>query len=238
MSVRKAGAATLTKFRGDMTYYESVVMADAPAMFWPLQTDKRDISGNNRPVNSLAGTIQWGEEQSLQPNDSSARSWYSGGSGVISRTDEAWMDTSTITVECLLRKTSGTSYAFAVSRDAGSSSNRMWMLRFNNDGTIQVIAWNTGGTLYFVNGSTIVGNMNTVHIAFTWSDAYLSLYLNGEDEGTPSAISGTLRTGNRAIEVFQGAGSFPLTGYISHVAVFTSALTKTQINAHATAAGL
>lgn len=218
--------------------YSSEVLADSPLVYWRLGessgTTAADSSGNSRSA-TYTNSPTLGATGLLTSDSNTAMGVTSNTGSCASVADAAWMNVSSITVECLVNLSSTTD---SLNGDAVVSrlTNLDWVLLRSPSGTWEASVWNNSGTRFnAIGGAVTVGA--TYHLAMTFNGTSLILYVNGSAAAT-TAVSGTVATLSAPIEVgrYSAANSTTPSGVIDEVAVYGTALSSTRIAAHYTAA--
>jgi hypothetical protein len=216
--------------------YSGQVLADAPLAYYrlgELTNTMTDASGNarhgtyiNSPTRGVPG---------LLPNESDLAVAFAGtANGVV--VNAAWMNTSTLTVEALIKPAGSASAARSIV-DRDDEVSRFFQFRLNTSNKLEVITF-AGGVTFTASNATL-SNGSTYHVAATITGTTIKLFVNGVLDKTgslPAALTGNssgLWVGIHGGTV-QGFGG----GTIDEVAYYGTALPDTRIASHYTASGL
>jgi hypothetical protein len=217
--------------------YVSEVLADSPLAYWRLGeasgTTAADASGNGRDGTYL-NTPTLGATSLLGTGTDTSMSIASNTGQVMSVTSAAWMDVSSLTIECLVKFSSATDSGNGdaiVSRY--NSPNFNWLIWRNTSGQLALQIRNTSGTVYNISATTTVTVGAIYHVVGTFDGSTCKLYVNGT-QAASAAVTGTVQTGGGALDVGRYSGSAVTTpgAQIDEVAIYNTALSNTRIEAH------
>jgi hypothetical protein len=216
--------------------YQSRVLLDTPIAYWPCNeksgTTLNDMSGNGHSA-ALSGTVTLGTQGSIKGEPTTA-AMYDGSTGKALTT---WNPSgySQCTVEAWVQFLSITNGRVLANSHCDFTGKTGFELYFNSSGpvgwSISIGNGTSVGTV--IAGSAVINT--SYHVVGVWNGATVSLYVNGVLTGTPATLSGgTLAAG--PVNVGMGYNPTYTGDYahatISHCALYSSALTIDQVNAH------
>lgn len=239
MSVRRKTSAALGTARIPSAF-SSLVLADAPLLYWRFGessgTTAADSSGNSRN-GTYTNSPTRGAASLVHSDTANTAMGVAADTGqCCSIASAAWMNVSTIAVECLVNFTSSVDASNGdaiASRYDGTGFN--WLLWRNTTGLLAVQIRNNSGTAYNVTGPSI-SLSTTYQVGFSFDGSTLALYSNGSSVGS-TAVTGTVQTGSAPIEVgrYSAASNTTPGATIDEFSIYT-ALSATRFAAHAGAA--
>jgi hypothetical protein len=224
---------------GSSPTYASIVLEDAPLLFWRFDEDAGavvDSSGNGRD-----GTAQGAITRAaapLLPSGDGASADFLAGNGVAYRAAAAWMQTPDFSIEGWVRRDTNVALGYIASREDGTGDNG-WALRFDA-GILRFYVqvgtdWGTGAGI-------AVALATTVHVAATHDGITSRLYVNG------AQVSTEARAGDRnALNAMRltvgnwgnlGALTRGFDGRVDELAFYGTALSADRIAAHYAARNL
>lgn len=147
------------------------------------------------------------------------------------------------TAECWINATSLAASASVINKFTAFGANNEYNLSINTNGSIQLLAYNTGGTAYHTATSAagVIATGTTYHVAFTYeTSAHTTrVYVNGSQVASATGASGTLQTvGNEPVDIggdYFASTTSPLKGRFQEAAFYSRALSATELLAHYTA---
>jgi len=223
--------------------YGDVVLEDSPVAYWRFQessgTTVSDASGNGH---NLTLTSESGLGAGGLSGDAGDLSWDAPGSdasyGYVP--SASWQDVNTFTVEAIIQPDTTSSYRGIVTHD--SRSNRSWNFYLQNS-QLLVYDYSVGGNGDVLRSSQSLAAGQRHHVAMTYRDKTVKLYVNGTPVGTRSNV--TLRTTSTSMPMVIGGSyagtskpTFLFDGKIDEVAFYHTALSAERLAAHASKAGL
>jgi len=139
---------------------------------------------------------------------------------------------SSMTVEAwIAMSSSGTHVVMA--RDDESGTGRLFQFRVKA-GQVELLLWNSNGTLATFAGGSSLNDGATHHIAVTYNSGTAQVYVDGAAVTTSGSLTGTIRTGtvdlaiaNREVSTFS-----MFAGTLQWPAIYNSALSATAIFDH------
>lgn len=216
--------------------YSAAVLADSPLAYWRLGessgTTMVDSSGNGRD-GTYAGGYTLGAT-GLLTGDADTCVDFTNGEGRVA--DAAWMDVTSITVDCVVNL-DAVNEEMLVERDSQGvgSDSRVFQFRVAN-GFLEFIYFTQSWGSNLARGSTTLQAGITYHLAATYDGTTARVYVDGVQDGTHDRVD-TLNTGTRFINVGRSgyADIWPSDGRIDEVAYYGTALSAARIAAHAAA---
>lgn len=211
--------------------YAAHVLAHTPLVYWrlgePSGSTASDESGNSRTGTYSGGTLG---STGLVAHDSDTA--YA--PGVAYRNHESWMNLgSAFTAEAVVRATSTSGYKAIINMDGNTA--RSWNLYILN-GYLHVYDYGQSGAI--LTGSTALSTNVTYHVALTYDGTYVTLYLNGVQDGQTTSSLSTNASSDRSLAVGASkAGSsswnFTFSGVIDEAVVYGTALSQSHLKEHA-----
>jgi hypothetical protein len=223
-----------------MSRYSSLILSDNPVSYWRLGessgTTATDEEGTNN--GTYTGTVTLGvtglvindPNTSVSLNGNNAN-YIEAKNGTIVCTNtnasvEAWVNLSSI------------AGGQSIYCERAASGNDIWKLEVAPTPNTHKLQWthrDDGGTLFQVHSSTTVDDSKTHHVVITKSGTAIQLYVDGLADGS-GTMGGTNTLTNAGLEARigndKGDSTIPLNGTIDEVAVYSSALTATQVLKH------
>lgn len=111
---------------------------------------------------------------------------------------------------------------------SATSTEGVYRLRYF-DNTNFIGNLSIGGTYYSNNGDTTVPLNTWHHVVLTYDGSNIKLFLNGKEDTTPVAVSGTIDTNNYPLFIGSRDGGF--NGTIDEVRIYNRALSPEEIKA-------
>lgn len=227
--------ARISKMLGRPPTYFQAVMSDAPTLYWRLNetsgTSIADSSGNARTGTYTALTSGPG----LLTTDSDLAAVNPLGTVASA----AWMDTSFVTAEIIIKPTALVSVYYIFGRDfnatnGGAAGAAAWRLDIASSKIRWIILTAGAPTVYQTcTGATTLATDTIYHVVGTFDGTNSNLYLNGALDGS-IPVSGTMKLPTTGIYIGNanvGATNFP--GTMDEAAVYGTALSPTQVATHA-----
>lgn len=226
--------------------YVSEVLADSPLGYWrqgdASGTTMTDSSGNGRNgtyVNSP--TLAQSGALSSDPSDTAVL--YDGSNDRADTTWGSWQNVTDITVEAWIKTTASGSDRMICARD-GNSGHRIFDFLVNSTGKLVFTRRElpSGSTSLLSATSTVnVNDGNWHHVAATFDQTTIQLYIDGSPENSATAGPGNGGLRQSATAIFQvacknngGPNSF-FSGTIDEVAYYGTVLSAARLAAHHTA---
>lgn len=223
-----------------MTVYDDLVLADSPALYFPLN----DTSGStvtalagsngtyvNSPTLGAAGPEVGGLDDAVTFNGSSQ---YAVSAAELTASTD-------MTIEAWVRKTSGTGLYSVISVGTSGGASQIGFDTYGVGGNNKwrcYMTGNSGGVNHLEAPDTATTvNGAWVHLVgvYTNSDTTLRLYKNGVLVGSDNTTSGTRDTGS-SLQLWLGRYNSSFTQYLpgslAGVAVYNSALSASQVQEH------
>lgn len=222
--------------------YRDQVLADLPLAHYRLGettgTTMVDSSGNGRNGTYVAAAVTLGAG-GLLTGDSDKALDCKGTGNPATVAAAAWQNPASLTLEALIQAdtlAAGSAYSI-LDRDNGGAS-RVFQFRISAQ-KLELLAWNAGGTLYGIAGSSVLSPGTRYHVAATYDGAVGQVYVNGVLDGS-GAVSGALANKTLALALgYNGPGTVGFQrfdGRIDEAAIYGSALSAGRIAAHYAAA--
>lgn len=223
------------------TAYETLVLGDSPALYWPLDeslgaTVATDISGNG--LDGTYGSDMAGGTGIVAGSTVSASGDYADATNayVTRPGHDAVLDVGTgdFTMEFWCQQNATPAFGNAVSRlDSGLGTGALCYDGFGTTGSPEFNAIGPSFTSVTTAVPVIDGNIH--HIVMVRSSALLYMYVDGAADGAPVASTDDIEGGlgpvfQVGIPAFGSA--FDWDSPIAHVAWYTHALSPTAIAAH------
>jgi peptidoglycan hydrolase-like protein with peptidoglycan-binding domain len=219
--------------------WSSEVLADSPLAWWRLGeasgTAMVDSSGNGRDGVYTGGITL--NQTSLVASDTSNTAADMDTTVQGNVTDAAWMDVSTVTLECWYKPdTAPGAEEILVNRYSSTTNQRTWLLRRSAAGKLALYYYDTGGTQRVTTGATTLAQNVNHHLAATVDGSgNVVLYVDGVSDATASygvaprsAVATNIRVGS-----YNGGGSLTgANGILDEVAFYGSVLSGARILAH------
>lgn len=223
--------------------YSDVVEADSPFAHWPL-TEKigRTMDATTGPAGVYRKDITTGSTNAVVGEDSGGIVFGLDGFGKALLDDPAvFHDAGAVSAECVILKTGNPSTTRNLIAGPFDTAASKYSFRLSFTATeVDASVVNNGAADTTVASVTNLSNSNH-HLALTFDGGTLTLYIDGVQSGQAFGIDNIVNPdAGEAIYIGNWGGTTtstdtpPIT--ISHVAVYTYALTAAQIANHATAA--
>lgn len=226
---------------GKQTYTQKV-KALGPLAYWPLNGDANDASGNG--YNGAATGVTYG---AANMGDGGLSGVFDGSTSFIDIYSAGFagaVNTAELTVAAWCKVAAGSVWTDGsndiVINISASTTNAIRLYKTSTNNNLQ-FQYYAGGTNKNVNDTSLAGATGWFHFAMTVTKAgdAMIAYLNGAKVGaTQTGLgvwSGALLSTTTTIGALNTTPIQPWTGLLSHVAVFTSALSAAQIATLATA---
>lgn len=218
---------------------------DSPLGLWPLETNANDVSGNARHGTAQAG-VTFGQTMGHMQG------------ALFNRTSTGYIDLGTVTawqtltawsIEAWVRtniaphtSTAGWCGIFSESynwQGAGSTNVQMEIgMGFNVANATDFRTGRYASSPAWVSADSGVTPISGVlyHVLGSWDGSYLRIYVDGALRGSiasSGAINGDqqYRIGHRHDNAI-GETTYAFPGYLSHVALYSSALSLERVKAH------
>ncbi|MCP4249878.1 MAG: LamG domain-containing protein, partial [bacterium] len=216
--------------------YAGEVLDDAPAGYWrlgePAGTTALDFSGNGN-AGTYEGDVTRDAEDPLADDTDSAASVNAAGARVVVPDDPS-LKPAQLTIEAWVRPESGviSTWDSVLMKSTISSWNDGYGL-YHSGGNL--IFWVNQYNAY--NVSVPVATDTWTHIVATYDGSFLRIYKDGV-EASSRAYSDPINHSNNDLLIGQGTGSpgYSWRGDLDEVAVYGTALSGTQVQAHYDAA--
>lgn len=220
--------------------YSDVVLADSPLAYWRLDetsgaTQFSDASGNSHPA-TISGTPSYSTTHYVENGSVqfSGTQYGSAASGtwcgtMSSYSIEAWFATTVTGVKMLV--------SYDNSGASPGTATRVFMLYVENGAVRFTPLMSSGSYVQLLSPSATYNDGLWHHAVGTWDGTTAKLYVDGS-QVTSAALSGTTTSGGgQPILIGTGNNNAPgnylqYTGYLDEVALYSSALTSTQISTH------
>lgn len=242
---RATGAWTsITVSSSNSSAYNLSVNRDKPSHYWPLGESSGTSGADCAATSTL--TVRSATRNVTGPNlaTASKATQFSGSSSSYASPGSSEAGLNTLSVEAWF-KTSSTSGGKIVgfgSSATGGSSNYDRQIYIDGSGRVSFGLYQTANRT--LSSGTGFNNNQWHHVVGTVSAAGMSLYVDGKvvasraDTTGGRSLNGYWRIGGDAISGWpNNPSSAYLNGAISDVAVYPSALSATQVNAHWMASG-
>lgn len=223
--------------------YASAVLGDAPLGYWRMAEASGltlvDSSGNAHDGNYWTAGATYAVP-GLLAGDSNAAVQFDGTSQFAYPNTAAWMDTTTVTVECLFKASSLTGTRGLAYRENGASHNIFHLAIVG--GVLEAKIWTDGtsGGSYTLTSTTALSTGTVYHVAMTYDGATVSLYLNGALDCSMATTPAPLSFGSGGAVLTFGAwgwaGANFFQGVMDECAYYGVALTAGQVAEHYAAA--
>lgn len=202
--------------------YADEVLADAPNAYWKL-ADFTDSSGNGLTL-TAAGTTAANSLVPSEPGSSQAKD-FDGTDDDLQRADTALLNpTTAITLEAWVRP------------DVVSAGGERPVFRKGSDygfiihDTLPSFRWEHNGSVQ--KHTTAITAGVVYHVAFTYDGANVRAYLDGAENGSPQAATGSINDGAAALILGFLTGFTRFDGVMQHAAIYPTALSSTRIATH------
>lgn len=118
-----------------------------------------------------------------------------------------------------------------VTKHGTTTATSCWQFRLDSNGAIRFIVWNTSGALTNTPSTSTVPLNTWTHVAATFDGSNVKYYINGVEDTTTPAATGTLRQATLDVLIGKRTNNTDETfdGYIDDVALFEGALTQGNI---------
>lgn len=223
--------------------YSAKVLADSPLLYWRFDetsgTVAADSSGNSRP-GTIAGAVI-GQPSLLTSYPAGKSMQFDGVTGKqVSRAYESWMALTTISVEAIIKPTTGFNGTARtiVCRygEVTATSGNNWILRLDA-GKPAFYVYVSGAWRSAVS-STVLTIDTTYHLVGTYDGTTVRIYVNGTQVAS-TAFSGTIAVGTDSLIRVGQAGAYSngsvderWRGYIDEVAIYSGALSAARVSSH------
>lgn len=225
-----AGARSGNLILNGQASYQSVVLADGPAVYYEFNETSgafQDSSGNGRHSNATTG-VTYGRASLLRDGV--------GTSIEPGRTDRdgSVLNVSTLTVEAIIQTTSATVQQIW---DRDDNTNRQFQFRTTTSGTLEFIGF--PGPVHVTSGTTRIDDGLSHHVAAAVDANGIRLYVDGVLRGSSAAFTLASSFGTTRLALGYSASSgapaqlWAAGGRIDEAAVYATALTEARIAAHA-----
>lgn len=236
-----ASAAPAPAPSGD---YAAEVLADEPVGYWRFEETSGTVASDE--IAWADGTYTASPDLTVPgvtsadvPGDTAAK--FRDGSRVV------WpytvgMNQTTFTAEAWFRvddAASGSSnQQVIIGRDSDSLSRRLWEVRILGGvdvGVVNVLLWQSNGTLHTLAGTTVVVDGEWHHVALVVEPTEFRIYVDGALDGTQALTDPVRESTDTGLSVgasLRGPGALPLRGAVDEPAYYDTALTSVRINAH------
>lgn len=218
--------------------YSSEVLADSPIAYWRLGetsgTSAADSSGNARhatytssPTLGVTGLLSGDADKAVQLAADNLN--------CVAIASAAWMDVSTISVECLVKFTSAVD---ATNGDAivtrWMSGGFDWYVYRDTAGKFAAQLSNAAGATKTLVSSATLTTGTAYHVAMTYDGATMTLYVDGVSVGSLGSMGGGIWAGARPIEIGRAYQTSSYVGgaVIDEVAIYGGALSAARVAAH------
>jgi hypothetical protein len=216
---------------GTTTSYRSAILASSPVLYYRLDeaggTSAADSSGHgHNGAYTSAATLN----QSGATTDGDAA--VSGAGTIVKYTSGSGLPTGSAarTVEVWFKSSTNQSNAVFVAWGKEQSNDEFAMM-LNTATTLEVGSWNSNYLFPLPAGHTALDGQ-WHHMAAVWNGSTITVYFDGTAVGS---VSGSFNTVLNSAGMDIGSstgGGFKYTGAIDEVAVYSTALTAAQVQAH------
>lgn len=219
--------------------YRSLVLADAPLLYYPLD----EASGNFVDLGSAGLTaVANGTGLLYQQPDvwNTADSVTLASANYIEIADDAALDTLTtaLTVECIVRWTNESVASIMIGRWSGSTATLSWYISPSHIYTGRLMfSCYLNGVQKTVHDSRVRWTNDGLwhHCAGVYDGSYIRLYVDGFDVGGPAAATGSLLASTLPVRMgrLSDVNGWNYAGGLSHVAIYGTALSASTASRHA-----
>lgn len=211
--------------------YSQAVLADNPVAYWRLNettgTTAIDASGNEHH-GSIEGGVTLGQEGPFQGSRAAA---FDGQSGHIEITGHTWGGGSQLTVEAWVNVTQPSPHFQAA---VAPRTNRFVHLHLRSQGNVIIYASPNTVLLPVLPQAPL---HVWQHLVLTVAPGNVRLYKNGREIGADNSPFSSIKTA-LAICIGSGYRGRFFHGRIAEVAIYNHALSREEIQAHLSAAGV
>jgi YVTN family beta-propeller protein len=213
------------------TGYQQVVTGDAPAGYWRLDETSGTTAANTTGAanNGTYTNVTLNQPGLLASASNRAASFSGTNSRVQIASNTAIRPTAAVTLEAWIKPTTIPASGFA----SVASKAESYSLQFNS-GRMEftIIQSGTRRRLQAPAGAVAVGG--TYHVVGVYNGTTQSLYINGSLAAS-AALTGAITANNNALYIgsWNGSSEF-FRGTIDEVAVYSTALTASQVTNHYT----
>jgi hypothetical protein len=211
--------------------YKDGVLADSPTGYWRLgeSSGATAADGIRGRHGTYVGSPTLAATGALN-GDSNTAITLNGASQYVSVPYDSALNPSQVTVEAWAKPTGGAGTARTVV--ASQDTNKGYLLGIGTDNKWRFTV-GTGAATTVVTGSTVTLN-SWAHVVGTYDGSTATLYVDGVSAGTASGTVSVNTTRPLGIGATDAGGSwagyFP--GSLDEVALYTSALSQTRVQAH------
>lgn len=217
--------------------YDTVILADTPVGYWPLNdpggtTSGVDASGNGHPM-ANHGSPPYGATAIVPAVAGTSANL---GSGQLIATGYSPNLNTALSAECWLNNNStpgGDPRLISTGHADSDGAGFELVWRVSGDSSrINLSLGNGAGSNTWLSGSVLT-TATLYHIVSTWDGTTMKMYVNnvmvasGASSGTPSAPTSAVALGYN--NVYNGDG---IDALMEKVALYNYALTSTQVTAH------
>lgn len=217
--------------------YASEVLADSPYAYYKLDessgaTTAVDSSGNARDMTHARGAVAFGTAQLIVDGVTC---------GTFDTADElAFSNTSIttggLTIEAWVKTTNNTTARGIIGwHNSGNIATKRFTLEMLSSGIVQATVQTSSGSAVTLTSTTAVNNGNPHHVVLTttaFSGGTIVLYVDGAQEDTDTATTGTAQGANRMRLGGIGASGTCWSGDIDEGAFYNSALSAGRVSDH------
>lgn len=221
--------------------YSSVILADAPKAWYRMQEVSgliQDSSGNAMNANTSTGTATYGQASPIT-SDATAKSILFGNAQNFQVPDNNTIDFADVfTVEAWIKRTTTNPVTGETWVDRGSGAFKIFIEGTQAPASAQKVVLTKPGTGdSLVSSVTIAETANWHYIVVTKNGATNKVYFNAVEDTGATVTNQTCASTATALFVgsSRNADDF-LNSYCTELALYSTALTQTQITAHYNAA--
>jgi RHS repeat-associated protein len=215
--------------------YRSAVLASNPVGYWRLGetsgTTAADSSGAARAGTFTGGYTQ-GVTSALLTDTANKAATFNGTTGYVNGGDLSAGESTTFSVEAWV-KTSTTVASYVVGEGSTTSGNPFNGLHVDVSGHAQFTVRDNAAAAVAVTGAKVINNNAWHHLVGVRNGNLLSLYVDGDPDGTATGTLGTITLNTSSVGALKRTGVlYYLNGSVDEAAYYRSALSAGRVMNH------